>query len=423
MQNTPYTPQTGMQNTPYTPQTGMNILDTSGTSDTSGYDSPPDGGEDLPETEPGELLSSRREQRKSWFSENPSQMLEKNFFDRENGITLGTAIKAFGIREPGEYIKNISPFIDIPKTPTGGANTPRYDVSGQIIPCYDVSGGTTSRNYDSERTSRFGENPSYISIGDDEGNVEDEDEELAVNVPVFEKVTEYPGLEFTGPRKVNPVDVDTMTVFMCELWFYINLNVARKMADWGKLKQLSEMCTGQATNHFFYTGWQLVPSTPKAGLPATATEAEVQSNNPKLTSLNKDGLFTIRFPPADNDYLWGTGRIKLPRYVQVTTLPTSKVKKVIGTAMGEDRRVWMYVLPTGNKVIKGWKVSDVLEGKPIQLQSSVPMTYPMSWLLTKVDPGPSHFGSRHKLGADVVMTSVESFPKPGVWIVNIRKHF
>ncbi|KAK6496902.1 hypothetical protein TWF481_001883 [Arthrobotrys musiformis] len=200
------------------------------------------------------------------------------------------------------------------------------------------------------------------------------------------------------------------------------------MGDWSDLKRLSQTCTGQATNHFFYTGWQLVPSTPKAGLPATAAEAEVQFNNPKLTSLNKEGLFAIRFPPADKDYLWDTGkdgRIRLPRYVQVTTLPTSKVKNVVGTAMSEDRRFWMYVgnvIPTGNKVKKGWKVSDVLEGKPIQLQSSIPITYPMSWFLTEIDPVPNHFGSRHKYGADVVMASLESFPKPGVWSYNVTRN-
>ncbi|KAK6496903.1 hypothetical protein TWF481_001884 [Arthrobotrys musiformis] len=258
--------------TPYTPQTGMNTLDTSRTSgmansplappntnpllsqpgripnrppqqnydnsmsmhnsnsnspDTSGYDSPELGFDpDVPDTEPDELLYPKLSQRKS-FPDTPSQMLEKNLFDREsnnnnnavNGITLASAIKALGIREPEENIKNISPFIDLPKTPpTSGTNTPRYDISGQTTP------------QDSRRTSRF-ESPRYgsplargrftisnpismVSMGDDEGNVEEDEEELAVNVPVFEKVTDYPGLEFTGPKKVSPVDIDTGSVFM-----------------------------------------------------------------------------------------------------------------------------------------------------------------------------------------------------------------
>ncbi|KAK6344696.1 hypothetical protein TWF718_006655 [Orbilia javanica] len=518
-----------------------------GSPDTSGYDSPDGGGggEDvIPDTEPDELLYPRpREQPKSGFFDNPSQMLEKNLFDREGGITLGTAIKALGIREPEENIQNISPFIDLPKTPpTSGTNTPRYDiVSGQTTPRYDMSGQNTPRHSygnGDRRMSVYGsplardrftvsEYPmSGVGMGGDDGNVEEEDEEVAINVPVFEEMTgypgvnvksKYPGLEFTGPRKVNPVDVDTGTVFMSvgtereipadpkipslqsipqdttdptyenafvitpggassastkinaiineenqmilvAQYEYLNPNPSKwivdkesggvlrlagtpyfvyvcnipgekvpfLIGDWNDIKRVSQSCTGQATGRFFYTGWQVVPSTPKSGLPATAAESEVQFNNYKMTSLNKQGLFTIRFPP-DKDYLWDTGkdgRIRLPKYVQVTTLPTSKVKNVVGTAMSEDRRFWMYVgnvLPTGNNVLKGWTVANVLSGKPIELQSSIPITYPMSWFLTEVDPEPNHFGSKHKWGSDVVMASLESFPKPGVWSYNATR--
>ncbi|KAF3265646.1 hypothetical protein TWF192_000290 [Orbilia oligospora] len=515
--------------------------------DNSGYDSPD--GEDLPETEPDELLYPRIGQRTSLFSDNPSRMLEKGLFDRgpmTPVMTLGTAIKALGIKEPEENIKNIWPLIDLQKTPpTSGANTPRYDLisgqttpryghSGQNTPRYDMSGGFTSR-HDSRRTSRYGSplardrftiaDPiSVASMEDDEGNVEDE-EELAVNVPVFGRATDYPGLEFTGPKKVNPIDVDTGTIFMSATtekdipaepgipslqsipqdttdplyakafvitpggassaatkinaivsekkdylgnpqmilvaqYRDVNPNPSKWIVDkanggvlrlagtpyfvylchrpsekvpflignWNEFNKVSKSCFGENTGSFYYMGWEVVPSTPKAGLPATAAEAEVQFNNPKLKSLNKEGVFNIRFPPGDKDYLWDTakdGRIRLPRYVQVTTLPSSKVKQVVGTAMSEDRRFWMYVgnvIPTGNDVPKGWTVAEVLAGDPIQIQASVPRKYPMSWFLTEIDPKRYTFGPERKYGAEVAMASLEGFPKPGVWSYNVTRN-
>ncbi|KAF3212638.1 40S ribosomal protein S19 [Orbilia oligospora] len=505
--------------------------------DNSGYDSPD--GEDLPETEPDELLYPRIGQRTSLFSDNPSRMLEKGLFDRgpmTPVMTLGTAIKALGIKEPEENIKNIWPLIDLQKTPpTSGANTPRYDLisgqttpryghSGQNTPRYDMSGGFTSR-HDSRRTSRYGSplardrftiaDPiSVASMEDDEGNVEDE-EELAVNVPVFGRATDYPGLEFTGPKKVNPIDVDTGTIFMSATtekdipaepgipslqsipqdttdplyakafvitpggassaatkinaivsekkdylgnpqmilvaqYRDVNPNPSKWIVDkanggvlrlagtpyfvylchrpsekvpflignWNEFNKVSKSCFGENTGSFYYMGWEVVPSTPKAGLPATAAEAEVQFNNPKLKSLNKEGVFNIRFPPGDKDYLWDTakdGRIRLPRYVQVTTLPSSKVKQVVGTAMSEDRRFWMYVgnvIPTGNDVPKGWTVAEVLAGDPIQIQASVPRKYPMSWFLTEIDPKRYTFGPERK--GVVWVTPDPDFTTPGL---------
>ncbi|KAK6520000.1 hypothetical protein TWF506_000293 [Arthrobotrys conoides] len=575
-------------NTPYTPQTGMNTLDTSRTysglgnsvvsgrnsllvpntnplysqpgrlstyrppnydntysvyrsnsnsPDNSGYDGPDE--EEVPETEPDELIYPNRGQRTSIYSDNPSQMLEKGSFDRRiPDITLGTAIKALGIKEPEESFKNILPLLDLQKTPpTSGANTPHYDIaSGQNTPRYEPSGGYTSRR-GSRQMSRYGspfardrftvaDPMSIASMGDEgEGNVEDEEEELAVSVPVFGKVTNYPGLEFTGPKKVNPIDVDTGTIFFSattekeipepnipslksipqdttdplyakafvitpggasSMLMKINAIVGETVdnskpppmilvaqdgdvnpnpskwvvdttnggvlrlagtpyfvyichkrgekvpfliGDWNQLKTLPQSCAGapgEEGGYFFYTGWEVVESTPKAGLPATAAEAEVQFNNPKLHSLNKEGLFNIKFPP-DRDYLWETakdGKLRLPKYVQIMTLPTSKVKQVVGTAMSEDRRFWMYVgnvVPTGNNVKKDWTTAQVLAGAPIQIQSSVPRKYPMSWFLTEIDPKRYTFGIERKNGVEVAMASLEKFPKPGVWSYNATR--
>ncbi|KAK6340115.1 hypothetical protein TWF730_001887 [Orbilia blumenaviensis] len=496
--------------------------------DNSGYDGPYLTG-DLPETEPDELLYPRLSLQSQGFTDNPRQVLQKSLADKTPDITLGNAMKALGIQELEEDNGVVSPFAGLLKTPpTSGTTTPRNDMSGQATHRYDS--GQTSRlgspRYESPRQygsplarDRFTitDPISVASMGDDEGNVEEEDEDLHVNVPVFGQVSGYPGLEFTGPRKVNPVDVDTGTITMSaptekELaepkaptfasvpqdmsdpsyekafvitpggassasvkvnaimdennemilaaqFEYFNSNPSKwivdkdaggvlrvagtpyfvylchvsgektgfSLGDWNELKKLSRSCRGLATDNFYYTGWQIVPSTPKAGLPATAASGEVQFNNARLTSLNKEGLFTIKFP-SEKDLLWDIGpgsRVRLPKYVRVTSLPTSKVKKAIGTGMSEDRAFWMYVgsvLPTGNMVKKGWTAANVLEGKPIQLQSSVPMTYPMSWFLTEVDPEPNHFGSKRKWGSEVVMASLESFPKPGVWSYNATRN-
>ncbi|KAK6522919.1 hypothetical protein TWF281_002347 [Arthrobotrys megalospora] len=545
-------------NTPYTPQTGMNTHDTSRNSasyfapsdssnqqagrtsnrspffensysryispDTSGYDSPEQLDDYVLDTEPDELLYPKQ-RRKEPFTVNPGLILQQYAKPRDRGITLGTAMKALGIRNPEVDPSTISPFIDIRKTPpTSGQTTPRYDLSGSVTPV-SLSGQGTSRWGSPLARNRFTviDPISVASMGDDEGNVEEEEEEEPmVDVPVFEPAKGYPGLEFTGPRKVNPVEVDTGTMSLLATekeiatvpkiptfesvpqdtndplyakafvmtpggaasasvkvnaivdenndmilalqYEYFNPNPSKwivdeqyggvlrlagtpyfvylchipgkkvgfRLGDWNALGTVSQTCTGEATNRFFYTGWDVVPSKPKPGLPATAAEKEVQFNHRILKSLNKEGYFTSKFPTEALDYLWDIrtrdGKdvgIKLPKYIQVTTLPASQVKMVVGAGMSEQRPFWFYVgdvVPTGNKVLKGWTPSDIMKGDPIQLQSSVPEVYPMSWFLTEVEPGVDHFRSKHKFGAWVIMASLESFPKPGVWAYNATRN-
>ncbi|KAF3913987.1 hypothetical protein ABW21_db0208359 [Orbilia brochopaga] len=204
------------------------------------------------------------------------------------------------------------------------------------------------------------------------------------------------------------------------------------LGKWSNLKELSERCPG--LTQFYYSGWQFVQSTAKAGYPAA--KAEIQFNNPKLlapkkdnTNLNSQGLFAAFFPLKGWEVVWdvrrkadGTVYSRLPTYAQLTTLPKSVMQATADTENDEDKPFWLYygdVERTGNPVKEGWTLNDIEGGKPIQLQASIPEKYPQAWYLTQVKPKTDPFGAyRSENGEDVVMGSLDWHAKPGVWYYN-----
>ncbi|KAK6338764.1 hypothetical protein TWF696_009575 [Orbilia brochopaga] len=194
------------------------------------------------------------------------------------------------------------------------------------------------------------------------------------------------------------------------------------LGKWSNLKELSERCPG--LSNFYYTGWQFVQSTAKAGTPPA--EAEIQFNNQKLltpkkdnTNLNNQGLFAAFFPLKAWDVVWdvrrradGTEISRLPTYAQLTTLPKSVIQSTASSGNDEDKPFWLYygdVERTGNPVKKGWTMKDIENGSPIQLQGTFRF-------LTQVKPKTDPFGAyRSENGEDVVMGSLDWHAKPGVW--------
>ncbi|KAF3928496.1 hypothetical protein ABW20_dc0108636 [Dactylellina cionopaga] len=149
-----------------------------------------------------------------------------------------------------------------------------------------------------------------------------------------------------------------------------------QIGDWDDFGKLSKSCTGRSYGNFYYTGWRWTKSRPRPGLPDDVEE--IQFSNPKLTSLNKDGLFTTIYPTRALDSLWdirrhddGTESMRMPKYIQIATLPNWKVKAALSAGPNEDQAVSLYigdVKETGNPPAKGWALKDIYAGAPIQIQ-------------------------------------------------------
>ncbi|EPS44378.1 hypothetical protein H072_1619 [Dactylellina haptotyla CBS 200.50] len=471
--------------------------------DSTNYGSPQLDTENVPETEQDELLYPQQSPRltspRKYFplDINPRNLLDR--FRKNNGISLQTAMRALGVRDPEEDHGAISPFIEISKS-TSGVCSPRHEYGGPLArhrySSIDADSISSRGDEDEANITEFDENVQFnvpvfstgqrqslagvgpdkvkpvevisgttLSVATTEKDTMTDNKHLSFNsIPQDETDPEYaagfvitPGGASSAATKVNAIIDETGTPILAGQFEYLNLKFSKwivkegmlwlagtryftyvchvsgeksgfNLGLWDDFTKLSKSCSGRASNHFYYTGWEVVKSISRQGIPAGGLE--VRFYNPKLTSLNKDGLFTTRFPSKANDYLWDIRQkenceqevLRLPKYVQMTTLPTSKVKAAPGPDASEDRAVWFYVgdiKPTGNEIAKGWTVQDIYAGAPIQLQSSVPETYPMAWFLTEVDPKTDPFGAERNVnGADVVMASLEAQPKPGVWSLN-----
>ncbi|KAJ6264585.1 40S ribosomal protein S19 [Drechslerella dactyloides] len=242
--------------------------------------------------------------------------------------------------------------------------------------------------------------------------------------------------EYINPTPSKWVIKNKNVLFLAgtEYFVYVCVMSGQKsgfqLARWSNLREISERCPGPT--NFYYTGWEFVESTAKAGTPAA--KAEIRFNNQKLlaprkdnANLNNQGLFAAFFPLRAWDVMWdvrrkadGTEYMRFPLYAQLTTLPKSVAQANSGNE--EDKPFWLSygdVERTGNPVKEGFTLKDIENGSPIQLQASVPESYPMFWYLTQVKPKTDPFGAyRSENGEDVVMGSLDWHPKPGVWFYN-----
>ncbi|KAF3932710.1 hypothetical protein ABW19_dt0204041 [Dactylella cylindrospora] len=209
------------------------------------------------------------------------------------------------------------------------------------------------------------------------------------------------------------------------------------LGEWEKREDLAEYCKKNYLGDFFFTGWDLVRSTPKMGAPAA--DAEIVFENPAMKGLNNVGFFGLRWPDKSKDDLYDVRRdaegkeiVRFPKYTEFTILPAELARLSKDSMPKDDRPFWLYmgdVQRTGNKVEKGWTVEDIMNGAPIQFQGSVPLFYPMYCVngrntdaqvhhryLTEVDPKTDPFRAKRNIhGTDVVLGSLEAYPKPGVW--------
>ncbi|KAK6539203.1 hypothetical protein TWF694_009445 [Orbilia ellipsospora] len=202
-----------------------------------------------------------------------------------------------------------------------------------------------------------------------------------------------------------------------------------RLGHWSEKAKLAKSCTGRAYDNFIYTGWEIIKGKQRGGV--VGNDYEIVFNNPKTTSLNKDGLFGGIFPSRAFLDVWviiprkdGSELLRYPKYYHLATWPNSGISKLgAGTGQAQEalenkplRLTLGDVRQTGNKVADGWTVKDIYAGAPIQLQCSVPAGYPQDWFLTEVSPGTDPFNSGRDIdGADVITASLDTAPKPGVW--------
>ncbi|KAK6540824.1 hypothetical protein TWF694_008212 [Orbilia ellipsospora] len=204
------------------------------------------------------------------------------------------------------------------------------------------------------------------------------------------------------------------------------------LGNWDEKEILSEKCAGRSQgSSFHYSGWEIVESKrPSAG--TEKETVELVFNNKKLTSLNQIGLFGQRFPAANTPCCWlmphnhkdvGKLEYRVPRYVQLTTLPEAQVARAAKSSNPAEKAVWLSVGEadrTGNPERKEWTMQDIFNGAPIQIQCSSVGFYPAYAYWSEVDPKTDPFSANRNVhgSSDVVFGSLEVYPNPGIWFYN-----